>query len=266
MYNEKLISIIMGIYNCADTLENAVNSIINQTYTNWELIMCDDGSSDDTYKIALELANKDSRIIVLKNENNMTLAPTLNKCIDYAKGEYIARMDGDDVCSNKRFQKEYDFLESHSEYAFVSCLMEIYDDNGIYNVINYKEIPNKYDLVKESQFCHAGCMIRKDALLKVNCYTIDSKHCRVEDYDLWFKLYKNGYKGYNLQEVLYSMRDDRNAFKRRNINNRLNEARIQSEVISNFNLSIVNYIYPFITLLKCLVPNFIYTSIHKNRK
>ena len=77
---EPLISVLMGIYNCADTLEEAVQCIIKQTYTNWELILCDDCSTDRTLQIAETLAKRDKRIIVLKNKKNLTLAPTLNRC------------------------------------------------------------------------------------------------------------------------------------------------------------------------------------------
>ena len=109
METRPLISVLMGVYNCADTLEEAVQCMIDQSYTNWELIMCDDCSTDNTLQVALSLASKDSRIRVLRNEENQTLAPTLNKCLDVAQGEYIARMDGDDICPPERFEKELDF-------------------------------------------------------------------------------------------------------------------------------------------------------------
>lgn len=120
-----LISVLMGIYNCADTLEEAVECIINQTYTNWELILCDDCSTDNTSEVAAILAERDKRIVLLKNKTNMTLAPTLNKCLDVAQGKYVARMDGDDICSKDRFENEMLFLENHPEYALVSCQMNL---------------------------------------------------------------------------------------------------------------------------------------------
>ena len=154
------ISVVMGIYNCAKTLEEAVNCKINQTNTDWELIMCDDCSTDDTYSVAESLAKKDSRIVLLKNEKNLTLAPTLNKCIEHAKGKYIARMDGDDLCKLDRFEKEVDILENHPEFALVSCNMDLFDENGTYRTVYYNETPTLANLVKASQFCHASCMMR----------------------------------------------------------------------------------------------------------
>ena len=89
------ISVLMGIYNCEDTLVSAVRSIQNQTYGNWELILCDDGSADGTFALAEQLAKKDGRIVLLKNERNLGLNKTLNRCLAAATGEFVARMDGD---------------------------------------------------------------------------------------------------------------------------------------------------------------------------
>ena len=93
---QKLVSIIMGVYNGADALSQAIDSIIAQTYTHWELIACDDSSTDDTPKILFDYAKRDSRIVVIHNEKNCGLAASLNHCLKYVRGTYIARMDCDD--------------------------------------------------------------------------------------------------------------------------------------------------------------------------
>ena len=94
----------MGIYNCADTLAAAIDSILAQTYTDWELILCDDGSADRTYEVAEDYRSRyPEKIVLLKNERNMGLNYTLNRCLEQAKGAYIARMDGDDVSLPHRF-------------------------------------------------------------------------------------------------------------------------------------------------------------------
>ena len=104
------VSVIMGIYNCEKTLSDAIDSIINQTYSDWELIMCDDGSTDNTYQIATKYSEKDNRITVIKNDTNSGLAFSLNHCLKYAKGEYVARMDADDISLPNRFEKQVAFL------------------------------------------------------------------------------------------------------------------------------------------------------------
>ncbi len=86
------VSIIMGIYNCESTLEEAIESIINQTYENWELIMCDDCSSDGTFEVAKKYKDKyPNKIKLIKNEKNITLGPTLNRCMEYVEGKYICK-------------------------------------------------------------------------------------------------------------------------------------------------------------------------------
>lgn len=259
------VSVLMGIYNCADTLEEAVDCIINQTFTDWELIMCDDCSSDNTYEIALKIAENDSRITVLKNDTNLTLAPTLNKCASIAKGKYLARMDGDDVCSLDRFEKEVEALDKYREYAVVSSWMNMYDESGVFRTVEYKKNPQKKDLLKSSQFCHAGCMMRKEVFDSIGGYSESAEYKRVEDYDLWVRMYKLGYVGFNIQEPLYSMRDDRSAINRRTYYNRINEARVKKNVVNWFGLSVLNYPFVLIPILKIFVPRFIYGKIHKNK-
>ena len=107
------VSVIMGIYNCADTLNEAIDSILNQTFRDWELIMCDDGSQDNTYELAQQYVQRyPEQIVLLKNEKNMGLNHTLNRCLQAASGEYIARMDADDLCSRDRFETEINVLKN----------------------------------------------------------------------------------------------------------------------------------------------------------
>ena len=105
------ISVIIGIYNCASTLVEALDSLYAQTYQNFKIILCEDGSSDNTYQVAKDYALKHDNIVLIKNEKNMGLNYTLNHCLEYADTEYVARMDGDDVSLPTRFEKEINFLD-----------------------------------------------------------------------------------------------------------------------------------------------------------
>ena len=265
MNNAPLVSVLMGIYNCANTLEEAVDCIINQTYTNWELIMCDDCSSDKTYNTALEIAKRDSRIKVIKNDKNITLAPTLNRCLQEAKGEYCARMDGDDVCDLDRFEKEVEILNNHPEYAVVSCGMRFYDENGVYGEIKNPEHPKFEDFVRQSPICHAGCMVRTNALKSVNGYSDDKAVERIEDYDLWIRMYAKGYKAYNIQNSLYSMREGRNAIRRKRFKFRITEYNLRKRACKEFNLSFTCKLKAFRPIIIGLMPSFLYTALHKNK-
>lgn len=264
MKNPK-ISILMGIYNCSNTLEEAVESIKQQTYSNWELIMCDDGSTDDTYARALEIASKNDKCVVIKNEKNIGLAATLNHCLEYATGEYVARMDGDDTCDPTRLKKEINVLEKYEEYAFVSTGMSFFDETGIHGELIYREKPQGIDFIGGSQFCHASSMMRKDALVAIGGYNTSIEVERVEDFDLWVRMYDAGFVGYNIPEVLYSMRDDRNAYSRRKMKYRLNEAGVIARVVNRYGTSWrhkVSVLRPIV--IGCL-PGWLYKILHQTR-
>ena len=256
----------MGIYNCAETLKEALECIINQSYTNWEVIMCDDCSDDNTLNIAEEYVKRDpDRFILLRNKKNYGLNYTLNKCLEYATGEYIARMDGDDLCKKDRFRKEIDVLENNLDVAIVSTDMEFFDENGIWGRTYTKRFPVKEDFLEATPFCHAACMVRRQAYVDVAGYSVDSHLLRVEDYHLWIKMYEKGYKGMNIQECLYSMRDDRKAQGRRQFKYRLNEAYVKVCAIKKLGLKKKNYIYCFIPILKGILPSPIYRILHRTK-
>ena len=261
-----VISVIMGIYNCGDTLSEAIECIVHQTFADWELIMCDDGSNDDTYEIAISYKEKyPEKIIVLQNEKNRGLNYTLNKCLKQAKGKYIARMDGDDRCDKERFAIEINVLEKEPEIAIVSTDMEFFDESGVWGKISHPEYPVPEDFVKESPFCHAPCMVKREAYMKVKGYSVSDKLLRVEDYHLWIKMYKCGYRGKNIHKCLYQMRDDRNAYSRRSFKNRLNEYYVKRLAIRTFRLKKWNYLLALRPIIVGLLPNCVYDKLHKGR-
>lgn len=264
MNKDVRISVIMGIYNCADTLKDAIESILAQTIEDWELIMCDDGSQDGTYETALAYALQyPHKIILLKNEENKGLNYTLNRCLNIAKGKYIARMDGDDRCSADRFEKELRAFKNNPNIAVVSTAMEHFDEKGVWGCIRHPQFVTKKDFLYGTPFCHAPCMIRKDVMNHVGGYTESKWLLRVEDYHLWVKIYNCGYKGMNLDEPLYQMRDDRNAYNRRRFRYRLNEAYVRMIAVQELKLPIWGYIHALRPVLVGLLPNRLYDILHK---
>ncbi len=258
------VSVIMGIYNCASTLQEALDSLYAQTFQDFEIILCDDGSKDDTYALAEKNKQEHSNIVLLKNEVNKGLNYTLNKCLKYAKGKYIARMDGDDISLPERFEKEYQFLEKNPQYAIVSTTMKYFDESGVFRVGNVEQgEPNVPDFVKGTPFCHAPCMVLKTAYDAVSGYSDSPWLLRVEDYHLWMKMYLKGFKGFRLNEPLYMMRDDRNAVVRRNFRNRRNEAYVKYLICRNFKLPFYKYVWCLRPILIWLMPQFLYNKLHR---
>ncbi|MCR4673139.1 MAG: glycosyltransferase [Lachnospiraceae bacterium] len=260
------VSVIMGIYNCAETLKEAIDCILNQTYSDWELIMCDDGSSDSTYETAKSIAARHpDRILVLRNARNRGLNYTLNRCLKKARGGFIARMDGDDLCSPDRFEKEIEALRNHPEIAIVSTAMEFFDESGVWGIIRHPEFVSERDFASGSPFCHAPCMVRHEAYEAVKGYTVDPRLLRLEDYHLWIKMYREGYRGMNLQEPYYQMRDDRNAYSRRKFRYRINEAYVTALAVKELRLPKRNLLRAARPILVGLLPKPVYDRLHKKR-
>lgn len=263
MNKQYRLSVIIGIYNCANTIQEALDSLNNQTYTDFKVILCDDGSSDESYQILKSLATVNDNYLLLKNDKNMGLNSTLNRCLEFVDTEYVARMDGDDISLPERFQKEIAFLDTHPEYAMVSCPMIHFDENGDFKIGRAKEFPTKMDFVFGTPFSHAASMSRTAVIKEIGGYSVDNRLLRVEDYHLWMKLYAAGYRGYNLQEPLYKMRDDRNALLRRNWNNRKNEMYVRHIGFKMLKLPWYTQVYVLRPLIVHCLPKSIYRFFHK---
>lgn len=256
----------MGIFNCALTLPQAIDSLMAQTYTNWKLILCDDGSSDDTYAVAESYQKRyPDKIILIKNDTNKGLNYTLNRCLKYADGDFVARMDGDDISLPNRFENEICALEAHPEHAIVSMPMIYFDAAGEWGRGNSIQFPSKKDFLRGTPFCHAPCLVRREAYETVGGYTDDPKYLRVEDYDLWIRMYESGFTGMNLTEALYCMRDDRNAASRRKFKYRINEFYVRCKAVRILKLPIYGYIMALRPLIIGILPPFLYELLHRKR-
>lgn len=250
------ISIIMGIYNCASTLPEAIDSIINQTYTNWELIMCDDASTDNTFEVAKKYQEKyPDKIIVIQNEKNSRLAYSLNHCLKYATGEYVARMDGDDISTPDRFEKQIKFLHNNPDVDMVGTQMQHFSEKGISNIVKVPSRPDKYILRHEQPFIHATILTYKRVYDELEGYTVAERTNRAQDYDLWFKFYAKGFVADNIHEPLYLMREDVAAFKRRTFKVRWNAFKTTRIGFKMLNYPKYWIIKPAVTMIiKSIVP------------
>ena len=223
------ISVIMGVYNITDknVLSKSINSILNQTFTDFEFIICDDGSNDNTLEVVKEVCNNDKRVIFLKNEKNMGLAYVLNKCLKHSNGEYIARMDADDESTLDRFEKQVKFLDENPNYGVVTSNADVFDGDVIWKEFIYSEEITKEDFLFNNPIVHGAVMVRKSAYDKVNGYRDIPMTYRVEDYDLFMRMFAEGIKIKTIQEKLFKFREDRNSLKRRKYKYRINEAKVR---------------------------------------
>lgn len=265
MINSKYrISVLMSIYNCASTLEEALDSLMAQTYQDFKVILCDDCSSDNTYEIAQKYASKyKDKFLLIKNETNKKLPFSLNHCLEYADTEYIARMDGDDISKPDRFQKEIEFLDNNPQYALVSCPMEFFNESGVFMVGKAEKIPTSRSFIYDTPFAHAPVMIRTKAIKDVGGYTVAIWTQRGQDVHLWAKMMNKGYIGYNLQEPLYMMRDDIAAYKRRTFKQALLSLKRGYEIFQLVKIPKIYYYRLLRPLFVTAAPRFVYDYLHK---
>lgn len=237
----KKISVIMSVYNNEKTVRKAIDSIINQSFNDWEFIICDDNSSDNTYCILKEYRDMYDNIKIFKNERNMGLAYNLNKCIEMSQGEYIARQDGDDYSTNNRFIEQLNFLENHREFDFVGSNVYLFDEKGVWGERIFLEKPDKndflrMDFVNGARFCHPSIMFRRKSLLEVGKYRVAKETRRGQDYDLYMRMYAKGMKGYNIQKKLLYYYEGEQSLKRIPFKHRINSVVLRYKGFKNLGL------------------------------
>ena len=196
------ISVIMPAYNSEKYIAEAIESILSQTFTDFEFIIIDDGSTDRTVEIISRY--NDSRIRFYQNENNMGVAATLNRGLDLATGEYIARMDSDDISLPDRFKKQIEYLEKRKEVAVCGTDLELF---GVkYGKFIHSTSPKtlKVDLLFDSPLAHPSVMMRKSQLKDVGLY-YDVSYNGIEDYELWYRISKK-YEIANIDQCLLRYR------------------------------------------------------------
>lgn len=190
--NNPLISVVMAVYNGQDYVADAVESILAQTFTNFEFIIIDDGSTDQSKEILKQYASQDSRIRLYSQEN-MGLTRSLNRGIQYAQTEYIARQDADDISVLDRLEKQWAYLQLHTECFLLGTAYEDVDEDN--QLIGFQSIPlleEDEDLRREianfNPFCHSSMIFRRDSK-KISCNYDESFYCS-QDYELWIRFLK----------------------------------------------------------------------------
>lgn len=203
------ISVIMSVYNGETYLAEAIESVLHQTFENFELIVINDCSCDSTGDILTEYASKDSRIKVHNNEVNLRLPASLNKAISLCQGKYIARMDADDICLPDRLAKQYKFMEEHPDVALSSCRFMtmkngVYASGGAGGRCDSEAL--RAMLLVANPILHPG-VIAKAEVMKQMCY--DTSLTCTEDLELWTRISMAGLKMQLLPEclMLYRLHD-----------------------------------------------------------
>ncbi|EMM2549578.1 TPA: glycosyltransferase family 2 protein [Acinetobacter baumannii] len=201
----KLITVLIPVYNVEAYVEKAITSICNQTYRNLQIIIIDDCSTDNTVSVVEKLAKIDNRILLLKNNINSKIVKTLNFGLKYAKGDYIARMDGDDTCTPERLEKQLKFLLENPEYSLVGSHVNTIDENDV--LIGKLEMPTDQSSISKnlkysSPVLHIW-LAKSEVYKKLEGYR---EIPGAEDYDFLLRMYTENFKFTNLNSFEYSVR------------------------------------------------------------
>lgn len=199
------ISVLISVYNGEKYIEQALKSIYNQTYQDFEVVIVDDGSTDRTAEIVFKM--KDSRTFIYRNSENKGLTKSLNIGLKLCRGEYIARMDADDISRPQRFEKQIEFLKEHPDCIVLGCWCDRIDSNGqihgAYDRRPTKPADIKRRLLYGNCIAHPTAMALRALLMEVGGY--NEKYAYAQDHDLWLRLSERG-QIYNLDEYLVGLR------------------------------------------------------------
>lgn len=202
-----LVSVIMTAYNAALYIDQAIESIIKQTFKNWELIVVDDGSKDKTLKIIKNYTKQDPRIKLIINDKNIGQALARNQALKIARGKYVAVLDADDYAYPQRLAKQSAFLNKYPGLTLVGSAATLIDKNG--KKIGSKNKPSNpeiiaYKMLIQNQFIHSTMMYKLRDILAIGMYRHEFQHA--EDYDLCARLLTAKYRLTNLPEQLVAHR------------------------------------------------------------
>ena len=207
----------MSVYNSENFLNVAIDSIIQQTYKNWELIICNDGSTDSSWEILKSYKKRfNKKIKIFQNTENKKLAYSLNECLKRSSGELIARMDADDISLPNRLELQFQYLLNNPHIDLVGSQAIKFDENS-HSLIHMKRFPSKKLLLKTVPFLHPTILTYKYVFDAVSGYTVKKRTEIGQDYDLWFKFFSLGFIGHNIDEPLYWYRKTNNAMSSKSL-------------------------------------------------
>ncbi|MBI2720866.1 MAG: glycosyltransferase [Bacteroidetes bacterium] len=203
--NSPLISVLLPVYNAGKFLHESIESILNQTFSDFELIIINDGSKDNSKEIINSF--NDTRIVFIDQEN-IGLAASLNKGLGLARGKFIARQDNDDISLSQRFEKQLMFFEKNPNVALLGTAAEITDEQGRptgrFHRHSSDSLTLKFTLLFNNPFVHSSVMFRKSVIEKTGSYSTDT--AVFEDYDLWSRIARVASVS-NLNEYLLKYRE-----------------------------------------------------------
>ena len=238
-FNNPKVSVVMPVYNREKYVAKSIESVLNQTYTNFEFLICDDGSKDSTWSILERYQAKDNRIKLLKNEKNLGIANTRNKLVENVKGKYLAILDSDDLWVRDKLEIQVNFLDKNTNYGMLCTDYSFIDDNGkLLSKQTYK-----FEKIIDNRLDFGNCIAHSTVMLRLSVLSTlfaqdkmyyNPSYTFAEDYELWCRIRKHT-KIYHMNRILYHYRlHDKNTTVSQEINHTNNSNKLNQELIPGF--------------------------------
>jgi len=245
----------MSVYNSADFLSEAIESILNQTYKNFEFLIIDDCSTDNSPDVIKSFQNKDERINFFRNKHREGLTKNLNKLNKIATGKYLARMDADDIAYSSRFEKQMKFLYDNPKIEILGSYAKDIDHQG--NILSNRKVPIEHEKIIKllpilSPIIHPTVFIKKETFDFLNGY--NEKYDNAQDLDLWFRAYIDGFQFHNLPDYLlyYRVKEDYSFIN--NFKKRMNDVKVRINGYKQINYPMYKYYNIIISIILAIIP------------
>lgn len=250
------ITVLMGVYNGGQHVKACIESILQQTFANFEFLIFDDASTDETHSIVEQMARTDPRIRYVHNEVNVGLGAILNRGVAEARAPLVARMDADDIAVPYRLEKQFRFLQEHPEVDIVgSFALDVAQDGA---PIRERKVPVTHEKIAElvwsNPFIHPTVMFRRDAVLRVGSYSASDR--RRQDYELWFRCVAGGLRMANIPEALVHYRFSEETMKRNHVRSMWEQAKIGLRGCRLVRAPAYAYVATCMPLLESLMPSW----------
>lgn len=267
MEEKPVVSVLMGSHNPRwDLLRRSVLSLAGQTCKSWELILWDDGSSPAGAMVLEQAAAWDPRVRLYRGRENRGLGYALNRCLERARGEYLARLDDDDLAFPRRLELQKAALDRRPEVSWVGSHALLLDAGGVWGRLSMPEFPCPKDFLAHSPYIHPSVMFRRETLEQGGGYSQQPRYFGCEDYQLFFRLHAQGKQGWNLPAALVGYWEDRDSYRRRTVSRRLREAALRWEGLGALGLPVPAAALGTLRPLgACLVPGAVLRWVKERR-
>lgn len=261
MSRNDFVSVIMATYNGGSRLKDAIQSILDQSYSNFELVIINDASKNPTTKTILDSLIAHPKVKIIENKSNLGLAESLNIAIQHSAGELLVRMDDDDFSHQNRIEVLVKAMKEKNYPAVIGSFSSVTDGDKNVGVIKVPINPNIIDILRSKAVVHPTTILNRSIIQKIGGYRSVPQTLRLEDIDLWCRIIEAGEKILNIPYSLLDYYESRSSVSKRSASFRLRELKLKIYWRRRLSLSFLfNFLFIIKFLMYIIVPKSLYLS------